>query len=45
MSLQDWLRNAWLTEHESSREEIADLLNVVDRDLHDCQSPGLSTDW
>ena len=23
MTLQDWLRNAWLVEHESSREEIA----------------------
>jgi hypothetical protein len=45
MSLQDWLRNGWLTEHESSREEIADLSSVVDRDLRDCQSRGLSTDW
>lgn len=45
MSLQDWLRNAWLTEHETSREEIADLLSVIDRDLHDCQASGLSADW
>ena len=45
MSLQDWLRNAWLVEHETSREEIADLLSVIDRDLHDCQTSGLSTDW
>lgn len=45
MSLQDWLRNAWLTEHETSREEIADLLSVIDRDLHDCRAPGLSADW
>ena len=34
MSLQDWLRNTWLVEHETSREEIADLLSVIDRDLH-----------
>jgi hypothetical protein len=45
MSLHDWLRNAWLTEHESSREEIADLLKVIDRDLHDCQARDLSADW
>ncbi len=45
MSLQDWLRNGWLTEHETSREEIADLLSVIDRDLHDCQASGLSADW
>jgi hypothetical protein len=45
MSLRDWLRNAWLAEHETSREEIADLLSVIDRDLHDCQALGLSADW
>lgn len=45
MSLQDWLRNAWLTEHETSREEIADLLSLIDRDLHDCRASGLSPDW
>ena len=45
MSLQDWLRNGWLTEHPCSRQEIADLFGVVDRDLHDCQTPGLSADW
>ena len=45
MSLRDWLRNTWLTEHEASREEIADLLSVIDRDLRDCRSPGLSADW
>ena len=45
MSLKDWLKNAWLTEHETSREEISDLLTVIDRDLNDCQSEGLSPDW
>lgn len=45
MSLQDWLRNAWLAEHETSREEITDLLSVIDRDLRDCHTSGLSTDW
>ncbi|NQU23917.1 MAG: hypothetical protein HQ567_21755 [Candidatus Nealsonbacteria bacterium] len=34
-----------MTEHPSSRQETADLLSVIDRDLHDCQTPGLSADW
>jgi hypothetical protein len=45
VSLKDWLKNAWLVEHESSRQEIADLLAVIDRDLQDCRSEGLSADW
>jgi hypothetical protein len=35
MTLQSWLANRWLVEHETSAEEIADLLSVVDRDLID----------
>ncbi len=45
VSLQDWLKNGWLVEHQSSAEEIADLLRIADRDLADCQTPGLSADW
>ncbi len=45
MSLEDWLANGWLTRHESSQQEIADLLGVVQRDLADSQTPGLSADW
>lgn len=45
MSLQDWLRNGWLAEHEASPQELAELLCVVDRDLVECQIPGLSPDW
>jgi hypothetical protein len=45
VSLRDWLKNGWLVEHESSAEEICALLALVDRDLRDCQTPGLSTDW
>ena len=37
-----WNR-AWLIEHETSREEIADLLSVIDRNL-DGRLPGLSSD-
>ena len=31
MSLRDWVQYGWLTEHKSSREEIENLLGVVDR--------------
>lgn len=45
MSLDDWLKAGWLVEHKPSRGEIADLFGVADRDLRDCQTPGLSSDW
>ena len=45
MSLSDWLKSAWRIEHETSAQEIADLLGIIDRDLHDCRSSGLSSDW
>ena len=45
MSLQDWLKNGWLTEHKASRQEIRDLFGVADRDLADCATAGLSADW
>ena len=40
-----WVRNGWLVEHETSRRETKDLLAVVERDLRDCRTPGLSPDW
>ena len=45
MSLGDWLRNGWLVEHESSPQEIIELLRIADRDLRECQTVGLSPDW
>ena len=45
MTLSEWQKNSWLTEHKSSREEITNLLVVADRDLHDCRAKGLSPDW
>ncbi len=45
MSLRDWLRNRWLVEHQSSREEINGLLALADRDLAASGTPGLNTDW
>ena len=45
MSLSDWARNGWLVTHQTSPQEIGDLLGVVDRDLHDCAVKDLSQDW
>lgn len=45
MTLEDWLKNSWLVKHETSSQEITDLLAVADRDLDNCQSSGLSADW
>ena len=45
MSLQDWLKSRWLIEHQTSRQEIADLLGMADRDLAQCRTPNLSPDW
>ncbi len=45
MSLQDWLKNRWLIKHQTSRQEIADLLGMADRDLAQCRTANLSPDW
>ncbi len=44
MSLQSWLENGWLRRHTSSKKEIADLLNIVERDLKDAKGR-ISDDW
>ena len=45
MSLRDWQDNSWLVLHKTSSEEVANLLAIVDRDLSDCKTKGLSADW
>jgi hypothetical protein len=45
MSLQHWERNGWLQRHKTSPNEIRDLLGVVERDLADSATEGLSADW
>jgi hypothetical protein len=38
VSLSEWLKNGWLIEHHTSRQEIEHLLQLVDRDLTDCEN-------
>lgn len=45
MSLKQWADNGWLRPHQSSRQEVADLLSVVDRDLDDASKTSISADW
>ena len=45
MSLKNWLRNGWLVEHKTSREEISDLLGIAERDLKDSRAKAISADW
>jgi hypothetical protein len=45
MSLQDWVKNAWLVPLKTSREEIQNLLGIVERDLRDSRAEGISNDW
>ena len=44
MSLKQWEANGWLRKHETSPDEIKNLLMIVDRDLKDA-SEGISADW
>lgn len=44
MSLKRWVDNGWLRPHESSRQEIAGLLAIVERDLADAEGD-ISADW
>ncbi len=44
MRLKQWADNRWLKPHRTSREEISNLLGIVERDLHDAQRD-ISADW
>jgi hypothetical protein len=44
MSLSDWAKAGWLKPHRTSRQQVADLFGIVDRDLEDA-ARGLSPDW
>lgn len=45
MSLTTWLEAGWLQRHKTSPQEIRDLWLIVDRDLADAASGGISADW
>lgn len=45
MSLNDWLNSSWIKTHKTSVQETQNLLNLIRRDLKDCQSNEISADW
>jgi len=45
MSLDIWKTNGWLREYSTSRQEITDILGLVERDLRDAARQEISTDW
>jgi hypothetical protein len=46
MSLKQWADNGWLRNHKSSKQEISNLLAIVDRDLQDANTQSsISDDW
>ena len=45
MTLADWQNNGWLRPHQTSSQEIDNLLAIVERDLQDVQAKSLSADW
>lgn len=45
MTLKNWADNGWLRKHQATRQEIGDLLGIVDRDLKDAKTAAVSTDW
>ncbi len=44
MSLQQWAKNGWLRPFVTSRQQIASLMAIADRDLEDA-ARGISDDW
>lgn len=45
MTLQRYLENSWLRQHETSPQEIGELLAIADRDINQSQTPGLGPEW
>jgi len=45
VTLQRYLENSWIQRHESSPQEIAELLAIADRDIGQSQTPGLGPEW
>lgn len=45
MTLKQWADNGWLKAHQTSADEIGNLLAIVDRDIKDAIEGGISADW
>ena len=45
MSLADWQNKGWVQRHETSAQESADLLGIVERDIESARLDVLDPDW
>ena len=45
MSLRAWFENGWLRPHQTSRQEITNLLAIAYRDIDDAGQQRISSDW
>lgn len=45
VTLQRYLENSWLQRHQTSPQEITELLAIADRDIGQSQTPGLGPEW
>lgn len=45
MGLAGWQKFGWLKGHKTNRNEIAELMAVVNRDPATSRTPGLHNDW
>ena len=45
MTLQNWLNSDWLKQHESSPQEVKNLLAKVDRDIAEAAKEEITLDW
>jgi len=45
MSLKKWLDNGWLRKHNTDKQEIDNLFQIVGRDLKDANEKNISQDW
>lgn len=45
MNLSAWLRNGFIVEHRTSRQEIHELLAIVDRDLQENAAGTHRPEW
>lgn len=45
MSLQEWRKNGWLRPHTASRDELAKLYRVVQRDIKAAGNRKMDDDW
>ena len=45
MTLKQWADNGWLNSHKTSRQEIQNLLVMVERDLLAAKTENLVSDW